>query len=158
MAETGKPSRDRASADLLRFVQTVRSISIGRGDHPWLWLDLTMAQLKAVMVLVSTGGVRSRELADGLGIAPSAATPLVDRLIEQKLARREDDAKDRRIVWIRPGPKAQAVHDQLLEASEQVLADVLKELPSAVRTDVKECVRLLADAATRLLERDKQAR
>ena len=156
MPRTAAPSR--ASADLLRFVQTVRSISICRREHPWLWLDLTMGQLKAVMLLVSTGGVRSRELADGLGIAPSAATPLVDRLIEQKLARREDDPGDRRIVWIRPGPKAHIVHDQLLNANEQVLADVLKELPAAVRADVKHCVRLLADAAARVLTKQKRAR
>ena len=64
-----------------------------------------MAQLKAMMLIVQTGGVRSRELADGLGIAPSAATPLVDRLVEQKLARRDDDTADRRIIWIRPTPK-----------------------------------------------------
>ena len=158
MPRAARPARERASADLLRFVQTVRSISICRGEHPWLWLDLTMAQLKAVMLLVSTGGVRSRELADGLGIAPSAATPLVDRLIDQKLARREDDPSDRRIVWIRPGPKADAVHDQLLEASEQVLDDVLKELPAAVRPEVKESVRLLADAAACVLTQYKRTR
>ena len=152
------PGPSRASVDLLRFVRTVRSISICRGEHPWLWLDLTMGQLKAVMLLVSTGGVRSRELADGLGIAPSATTPLVDRLIDQKLARREDDPGDRRIIWIRPGPKAQTVHDQVLEANEQVLADVLEELPADVRPDVKACVRLLADAASRVLTQHKRAR
>ena len=43
------------------------------------------------MLLCRTGRARSRELADGLGIAPSAATPLVDRLVEQKLACRVDD-------------------------------------------------------------------
>ena len=155
MRRSARHTHERASSDLLRFVQTVRAISFARGEHPWLWLDLTMAQLKAVMLLVSTGGVRSRELADSLGIAPSAATPLVDRLIRQKLARREDDPDDRRIVWIRPGPKAHAVHDQLLEASEGVLSDVLKELPAAVRPDVKESVRLLADAAAAVLTRHK---
>ena len=48
------------------------------------------AQLKAMMLIVQSVSVR-RELADGLGIAPSAATPLVNRLVEQKLARREDN-------------------------------------------------------------------
>ena len=155
MPRAARTSPQRPSADLLRLVQTVRAIHFCRGERHWLLLDLTMAQLKAVMLLVRTGGMRSRELADGLGIAPSAATPLVDRLVDQKLARREDDPTDRRIVWIRPAPKAQAVHDQLLEASEQVLADVLKELPAAVRPMVKESVRLLADAAARVLTQHK---
>src|SRR6185436_14811725 len=81
--------------DLVRLVQALRSIQMCRGQLPWRYLDLTMAQLKAVMLLCRTGRARSRELADGLGIAPSAATPLVDRLVEQKLARRVDDPKDR---------------------------------------------------------------
>src|SRR6187455_3469410 len=98
---------------LSELVQALRTIQISQGHHPWLLLDLTMAQLKAVMLLVQSGGLRSRELADGLGIAPSAATPLVDRLVDQKLARREDDSGDRRIIWIRPTAKAQALHDQL---------------------------------------------
>jgi DNA-binding MarR family transcriptional regulator len=138
---------------LTRLVATLREIQFCRGERPWLLLDLTMAQLKAMMLIVQSGGVRSRELADGLGIAPSAATPLVDRLVDQKLARREDDPADRRIIWIRPTPKAQALHDQLLQTHEHVLADVINELPPEVRPTVQESVRLLLASAERVLER-----
>ena len=55
---------------LSELVRAFRTIQIARGRHPWLLLDMTMAQLKAVMLLVQSGGLRSRELADGLGIAP----------------------------------------------------------------------------------------
>jgi len=96
MAPDGKKTATRTcTTQLTRLVGTLREIQFLRGERPWLLLDLTMAQLKAMMLIVQTGGVRSRELADGLGIAPSAATPLVDRLVEQKLARREDDHDDR---------------------------------------------------------------
>ena len=106
-----------------------------------------------MMLIVQTGGVRSRELADGLGIAPSAATPLVDRLVEQKLARRDDDPADRRIIWIKPTAKAQALHDQLLQTNEDVLADVIDALPADVRPRVQESVRLLLESAERVLDR-----
>src|SRR5689334_5768082 len=141
--------------DLLRLVQALRGIQVCRGQLPWRYLDLTMAQLKAVMLLCRTGRARSRELADGLGIAPSAATPLVDRLVEQKLARREDDAGDRRIVWILPTRKAQAIYDELLHTSSDVLEDVISEVPAKDRKAVRESVQLLADAATRVLAKDK---
>ena len=124
-----------------------------RGQLPWRYLDLSMAQLKAVMLLGRTGRARSRELADGLGIAPSAATPLVDRLVEQKLARREDDADDRRIIWIRPTAKAQALHAQLLHTNEEVLNEVIDALPPDARPKVQESVRLLLESAERVLER-----
>jgi DNA-binding MarR family transcriptional regulator len=142
-------------SDLVRLVQALRSIQMCRGQLPWRYLDLTMAQLKAVMLLCRTGRARSRELADGLGIAPSAATPLVDRLVEQKLARRVDDPKDRRIVWIHPTRKAQGIYDELLHTSEDVLNDIITAVPARDRKAVKESVQLLADAAARVLAKDK---
>ena len=150
----GKKTATRTcTAQLTRLVGKLREIQFCRGERPWLLLDLTMAQLKAMMLIVQTGGVRSRELADGLGIAPSAATPLVDRLVDQKLARRDDDPVDRRIIWIRPTAKAQALHDQLLQTNEDVLADVIDALPADVRPRVQESVRLLLESAERVLER-----
>ena|SRR5436190_17184143 len=142
--------------DLVRLVQALRAIQVTRGQLPWRYLDLTMAQFKAIMLLCRIGRARSRELADGLGIAPSAATPLVDRLVEQKLAIREDDPADRRIVWILPTKKAQAVYDELLHTSQDVLEDVISEVPARDRKAVRESVQLLADAATRVLAKDKQ--
>ena len=150
----GKRAATRTcTAQLTRLVARLREIQFCRGERPWMLLDLTMAQLKAMMLVVQSGGVRSRELADGLGIAPSAATPLVDRLVEQKLARREDDADDRRIIWIRPTAKAQALHDQLLQTNEEVLAEVIDALPAEVRPKVHESVRLLLESAERVLAR-----
>jgi DNA-binding MarR family transcriptional regulator len=154
MAPGGKKTATRTCiAQLTRLVGTLREIQFCRGARPWLLLDLTMAQLKAMMLIVQTGGVRSRELADGLGIAPSAATPLVDRLVEQKLARRDDDPDDRRIIWIRPTSKAQALHEQLLQTNEDVLADVIEALPDDVRPKVHDSVRLLLESAERILQR-----
>ena len=144
--------------DLFRLVQALRAIQVCRGQLPWRYLDLTMAQLKAVMLLGRTGRARSRELADGLGIAPSAATPLVDRLVEQKLARREDDPADRRIVWILPTRKARAIYDELLHTSQDVLNDVISEVPARNRKAVRDSIQLLADAAGRVLEKDRSKR
>ena len=144
--------------DLFRLVQALRAIQVCRGQLPWRYLDLTMAQLKAVMLLGRTGRARSRELADGLGIAPSAATPLVDRLVEQKLARRQDDPADRRIVWILPTRKARAIYDELLHTSQDVLNDVISEVPARHRKAVRDSIQLLADAAGRVLEKDRSKR
>ena len=145
-------------SDLHRLVQALRGIQVCRGQLPWRYLDLSMAQLKAVMLLGRAARMRSRELADGLGIAPSAATPLVDRLVEQKLARREDDPADRRIVWILPTKKSLAIYDELLHTSQDVLEDVISEVPPKDRKEVKACVQLLAEAANRVLAKDRQRR
>ena len=88
----------------------------------------------------------------------SAATPLVDRLVEQKLARREDDPADRRIVWILPTRKARAIYDELLHTSQDVLNDVISEVPARHRKAVRDSIQLLADAAGRVLEKDRSKR
>jgi DNA-binding MarR family transcriptional regulator len=139
---------------LSELVRAFRTLQISQGHHPWLLLDMTMAQLKAVMLLVQSDGLRSRELADGLGIAPSAATPLVDRLVDQKLARREPDADDRRIIWIRPTTKSVGLYDQLIQKTNRpVLERVLEELPLEERQKVYDSMLLLLEAAQRVMER-----
>jgi DNA-binding MarR family transcriptional regulator len=156
MVKIQKPARPAEGVDLMRLVQALRAIQVCTGAYPWPLLDMTMGQLKAVMLLVPTGRVRSRELADSLGIAPSAATPLVDRLVKQKLATRVDDPTDRRIVWIHPTAKAQEVYENLLAAKEDVLAEVFRELPASKRSTVKDSIRLLAEAADRVLVKHKK--
>jgi DNA-binding MarR family transcriptional regulator len=145
-----------SSSDLMRLVQALRAIQVCTGAYPWPLLDMTMGQLKAVMLLVPTGRVRTRELADSLGIAPSAATTLVDRLVKQKLATRLDDETDRRIVWIHPTAEAQSVYEDLLAAKEDVLAEVFKEVPASERTNVKQSIKLLAEAADRVLAKHRK--
>jgi len=160
---------DRWIDALSELVRAFRTLQISKGHHPWLLLDMTMAQLKAVMLLVqsasatatdrSAGGLRSRELADGLGIAPSAATPLVDRLVDQKLARREPDPQDRRIIWIRPTTKSLSVYDQLIQKTNRpVLEQVLGELAREDRQRVYESMLLLLEAAERVMDRENKKR
>lgn len=146
------PPRDCADA-LSDLVQTLRTIQVAQGDRPWLVVDVTMAQLKALILLVQSGGLRSRDLADGLGIAPSATTPLVDRLVDQKLVRREPDATDRRIIWIRPSAKAVVQHDKLMQMSRSVVEEVLNELPGGATRTVYESIQLLLESAQRVLDR-----
>ncbi len=151
------PANLKCGDELASLVLTLRAIQFTQGHHPWMLLGLTMAQLKAVMLLAQTGGMRSRELADGLGIAPSAATPLVDRLVEQKLARREDDPTDRRIVRIQPTPKAVSLHDELMQTKSAVLAEVLDEVPANRREEVHRSVALLLECAQRVLGRQAKS-
>lgn len=137
------------------LVEALRTIQVATGGHPWLLLDLTMVQVKALILLSQHGPMRSRDLADGLGIAPSANTPLVDRLVSQALARRQPDDADRRIVWIDASPKGRAIHARLMEMKSSVMAEVLEEIPAAQRPQVAESLDLLHAAALRVLEHQR---
>lgn len=146
------PVEDPVSV-LLALGHAFRGIEAARGEAtPWLSLGLTMGQLKAVMLLVETGGMASRTLADSLSTVRSAITPLVDRLIAQKLARREPDSKDRRVIWIRPTSRAMAMHQLLLSTRRPVLDMVWAEVRPDQRETIRRSLEELLDAAERVLD------
>lgn len=72
-------------ADL--FLQLFRRLHAGSAG-PWLELDLTMPQLKTLLVVDWLGPVPMSQLAARLGVSLPTATGLVDRLVEIGLARR----------------------------------------------------------------------
>jgi DNA-binding MarR family transcriptional regulator len=62
--------------------------------------DVTPAQVRAIQVLDAHGGVRSKELAQHLKIAPRSATEVVDALEAKGLASRAPDPTDRRATLV----------------------------------------------------------
>ena len=138
-------SIDRICGEFHRFMRALHSL-----DRPgWGGLDLTMSQLKTIMLLVESNGLTGRDLADRLGIGASAVTALVDRLVQRGYVRREEDRTDRRGSWSRPTEKAVALFERLHATHRERLADVLREVSSEDLALVEQAVAVLAAAAAR---------
>lgn len=75
--------------------------------------DVTPSQVRAIRVLDTHGGVRSKELAEHLRIAPRSATEVVDALEAKGLVSRTPDPTDRRATVV-------ALTDRGRELSEEV--------------------------------------
>lgn len=72
--------------------------------RPWqIWMDLelTMSQLKLLLLIAANDGSRVGDLAHRLGVTPPTVTTSLDRLVGHGLVRRVDDAVDRRLVIAR---------------------------------------------------------
>ena len=67
----------------------------------WLALQISMAQLKGVLVLASLSQSTIRDFAEILHISPSAGSLLIDRLVQDGLVERTEDREDRRRMVIR---------------------------------------------------------
>ena len=155
---TIRKSATLEAADLMRLVQALRAIQVCTGAYPWPLLDLTMGQLKAVMLLVPhrpRPQPRARRQPRHCAVSRDAARRSPGQAEAGQARRRSDrspdclDSPDRR--------RPQAVYEDLLAAKEDVLAEVFKELPASERANVKQSIRLLAEAADRVLARsDKQ--
>jgi DNA-binding MarR family transcriptional regulator len=65
---------------------------------------MTLPQLKALITLAGReeGPCPIKDLAESLGLAPPAATRIVDALVERGLATRTEDPDDRRVRRIAP--------------------------------------------------------
>lgn len=64
----------------------------------WETLDMTIPQLKTLVLLERMGALRMGSISMYLGRALSATTTVVDRLVEKKLVDRSSDPDDRRVV------------------------------------------------------------
>ena len=119
-------------------------------DKPgWGALDLTMSQLKTIMLLVDTGGLSGRDLAERLSIGPSAVTALVDRLVQRGYVRREEDRLDRRISWARPTEQSIDLFERLHATNRARLVEVLQHLSLDDLAQVQTAITTLELAATR---------
>jgi DNA-binding MarR family transcriptional regulator len=77
--------------------RTVLRFDPGRLEA-WVELGLTMTQLRVLFMLREESGASAGSLAERLSVTPSTVTRIVDRLVRQKLVRRETDDGDRRLV------------------------------------------------------------
>ena len=80
-----------------------RSLARRRGRR-----DVTLPQYRALVVLAARGPQRMGDLAEALGVHPSTATRLCDRLVDRQLVRRAVDRTNRRettITLVAQGPR-----------------------------------------------------
>ena len=124
--------------------------ALWRGEElrPWLEADLTMPQLKALMVICGRNGVSGRDLGYALGVGPSTVSALVDRLVERGWVRREEDADDRRIVRAIPTPEGADLVARLRTVRRERLARLLAHVADDDLILVTRALRLLTQAAT----------
>ena len=74
-----------------------RQFHLHRLDE-WESLDMTIPQIKTLILLERMGPLRMGSISMYLGRALSATTTVVDRLVEKNLVDRSSDPDDRRVV------------------------------------------------------------
>ena len=110
--------------------------------------DMTMAQMRALMVVGYEPGCTMGELASRLGIGVSAATGLVDRLVERDVLERESDPADRRVVRVRMSPAGIRAGQEFHAAQILHTAAALSALSDRDIRRVAEATNLLLRAVT----------
>src|ERR1700682_5116544 len=119
-------------------------------DRTWLSIDLTMPQLKALMCVAAHDGATSGQIAKKLGVGLSTVTGIVDRLADQHLVTRGEDADDRRITRVLPTPRGRELVDALLQYRIEVITAMLSQLDADQLHVVETAFNYMIQAAAQL--------
>ncbi|MFG1946378.1 MarR family winged helix-turn-helix transcriptional regulator [Nonomuraea sp. NPDC048826] len=85
--------------DLIHAIIQIQR-DIGRAlarQSPLFASNLTMRQLKVIMLVAANGSATGQDLAHDLGVTLGTVTGLVDRLVAHGLVSRHEDPQDRRV-------------------------------------------------------------
>jgi DNA-binding MarR family transcriptional regulator len=140
-----------APVDLAGMMQTLLFAALLGGAEQWAEADLTMPQLKVLLLLAQFGSVPVSWLAGRMGVSPPNITGILDRLEAHERTRRSVDARDRRVVRVDLEPSGAMLLWSLCQDGAQKLRQAVGALDPAdavaLSTGISALVRSLASTA-----------
>lgn len=109
--------------------------------------SLTLPQLRALVVLDSQGPVKLATLAGALGVNPSTAMRMVDRLEAGGSVTRQANPGNRREVVLSLTAQGRGLVERVLAHRHAEIAEIVARLPVAQRAGLVDSLRALSDAA-----------
>ncbi len=140
---------DRAEEirDILKLQDELVRHRIAWDVGPWLELEMSTPQLKALLLVSEEEGIRMRDLARRLGGSFSNTTVLVDRLVERGLVERLAAPQDRRVVLVRATKEGRRLVEQLVTSWRALSYPLLETLDQRDLATIHKALRVLLKAA-----------
>lgn len=141
-----EPRKEDLIASILHLTDRAFRQLLPMVPKEWLRLDLTMPQLKVVLLLFISGPSRMSEIASALGVSLATATGVVDRLVERDILTREGDPGDRRVVLCRLSEKGEELMNGLWQLSRDQAGELMRSLASPQLLLITESLEVLLQA------------
>lgn len=109
--------------------------------------DVSLQQYRALVVLASRGPQRPVDLAEALGVDPSTATRLCDRLVDKRLISRRRQSGDRREVRLDLTERSRALVDEVTASRRLEIERILRAVPAVERESLAGAFRAFGRAA-----------
>ena len=114
----------------------------------WPDIELTMPQLKALASLLD-GPLRMGDIAAQSAVSLSAATAMVDRLVEKGLVARAHDEHDRRVVVCKLTGQGRELLERFWKVREESIQKLARQMTDDELRTVVAAMRIMTDAAGR---------
>lgn len=142
-----KPQRDELAAEvLLAYHSCWQRLRYAAGPL-WAALNLSMMQLKALLLLDQCGCMAVCQVADALAIGRPSASNLIEQLVQLGLVARADDVVDRRRALATLTAQGCDLLARLYEGDEAVIGAWMQHLCDDDLGALCRGLRALADAA-----------
>jgi DNA-binding MarR family transcriptional regulator len=109
--------------------------------------DVTLVQYRALVLLASRGDQNVSDLADALGVHPSTATRLCDRLVAKKLVKRATSVESRREIVLSIATAGRAVIRTVSGRRRKEVTRIVEQLAPGDRDRLRDVFTMFAEAA-----------
>ncbi len=106
---------------------------------------LSMAQIGALFQILHKGSSGVTDLGEEMGVTSAAASQMLERLVQQKLVSRSEDAHDRRVKIIVLTDKGRTVLQGSIDARQAWLDELVSQLTEAEKEQVETGMRILVE-------------
>lgn len=107
---------------------------------------VTLPQLRALVMIASRQAMNLGAVAQGLGVHPSNATRLVERLVVAGLVDRSDDPSDRRNLVLELSAAGHNLVERVMDDRRVAIGRILDRMPASRRRALVPVLRSFADA------------
>jgi len=109
--------------------------------------DLTLVQYRALVLIASHGQRNVSDLAEGLGVHPSTATRLCDRLVSKGFVHRVTSSESRREITLTVTPEARGLLRTVTARRRKEIIRIVERLTRDGRKQLRAAFIAFADAA-----------
>lgn len=144
----GREEKDKLIEHILELEEKAKGAFLL--PREWLSVDLTMPQLKTMLLLFSGGPIRMSALSSSLGISLATTTGIVERLVKQGFVQRESQPGDRRVVVCKLTQEGQEVMSRLWESKQIWARSLLNEMTPSQLKAIAKTMEAVQEATARM--------
>ncbi|WP_432977792.1 MarR family winged helix-turn-helix transcriptional regulator [Dactylosporangium sp. CA-233914] len=139
--------REALLARVARAEERMRALLAYDRTNPLFSVNLTMQQLKVLLLLSGHDGMASQELTRLLGVSLATLSGIVDRLVTQGYVTRAEDPHDRRVRRIHLSPAGRETLDRLSDGGTRAARRLLDRLDDDTLGQLAAVLERVAEAA-----------
>lgn len=143
MAKEKRPEQNW-DEKISRILNAYNEISRSINPSQLVKVDLTASQIKVLASFADTDQFKMTDLAKAHNVSVSTMTSMIDRLINGDYVSRQNDDRDRRIVFINLTLKGRKTLKELMKLRKQGLESFLVELDATQRKEFIDSIEKVA--------------